>query len=144
MMRTPITLISERNRTFRHRIEVESIEALYADAPKGLGGDGQDPDPHDYFDMALGSCKAITVQMYARRKEWPLEGITVTIARDDRKEREGEYGLDVRLDFQGPLDDAMKQKLLDISSRCPVQRLMTEATVTIETRLASATDASRQ
>ncbi|MFG6666537.1 OsmC family protein [Halomonas sp. HNIBRBA4712] len=133
-MRTPITLISERNSAFRQRIEVESVEALYADAPKVLGGEGHDPDPHDYFDMALASCKAITVQMYAKRKQWPLEAISVTVARDDRKEREGEYSLEVHLAFDGPLSDEQRERLLEISGRCPIQRLMTEATVTINTR----------
>ncbi|WP_447926042.1 MULTISPECIES: OsmC family protein [unclassified Vreelandella] len=136
-MHQPITLISERNKTFRQRIEVEDVEALYADAPAPMGGDGQDPDPHDYFDMALGSCKAITVQMYAKRKEWPLEGITVTVARDESQERQGQYSLDVHLELHGPLDEAMRAKLLDISERCPVQRLMTQATVTINTQLTS-------
>ncbi|WP_447556529.1 OsmC family protein [Vreelandella sp. EE22] len=136
-MRQPITIISERNKTFRNRIDVENVEALHADAPAGLGGDGQDPDPHDYFDMALGSCKAITVQMYAKRKQWPLEGITVTVSRDDNEEREGRYRLEVQLECHGPLDEAMRARLLDISERCPIQRLMTQASVTITTQLSS-------
>ncbi|MCP1313792.1 OsmC family protein [Halomonas sp. 707D4] len=136
-MRAPIVIESQRNRAFRQRIEVANVEALYSDAPAMLGGDGQDPDPHDLFDMALGSCKAITVQMYAKRKGWPLDGLRVIVARDDSRERDGVYRLDVQLEFEGALDDAMRQRLLEISERCPIQRLITQVDIIIETHLST-------
>lgn len=134
-MHIPITIISERNSVFRQRIEVDGLEALYADVPTIVGGDGSAPDPHDYFDIALGTCKAITVSMYAKRKEWPLEGITVTVQRDDSQEKKGIYKLDVALTLQGIDDPDQRARLEDISHRCPIQRLMTESTVEIATRL---------
>lgn len=134
-MHMPITIISERNNVFRQRIDVDGLEALYADVPAIVGGDGSAPDPHDYFDIALGTCKAITVSMYAKRKEWPLEGITVTVQRDDSQEKKGIYKLDVALTLQGIDDPDQRARLEDISHRCPIQRLMTESTVEIATRL---------
>lgn len=133
-MHKPITIISERNHVFRQRVEVESLDALYADVPPVVGGDGSAPDPHDYFDIALGTCKAITVQMYAKRKQWPLEGITVKVQRDDSQERKGVYKLAVTLNLHGIADPEQRAKLEEISHRCPIQRLMTQATVEIETR----------
>ncbi|MCH4813226.1 OsmC family protein [Vreelandella neptunia] len=134
-MHIPITVISERNRAFRQRVQVDGLEDLYGDVPTVVGGDGSAPDPHDYFDIALGTCKAITVQMYAKRKEWPLEGITVTVQRDDSQEKKGVYKLDVALEFHGIEDPEQRARLEDISHRCPIQRLMTTSTVEIVTRL---------
>lgn len=134
-MHKPITVISERNYVFRQRIEIDSLDDLYADVPPAVGGDGLAPDPHDYFDIALGTCKAITVQMYAKRKQWPLEGVTVTVQRDDRQEAKGIYKLDVALTLHGIDDPEQRAKLEDISHRCPIQRLMTQATVDITTRV---------
>ncbi|MDP3535629.1 OsmC family protein [Halomonas sp. M1] len=132
-MHKPITIISERNRVFRQRVEVDGLEALYSDVPPVVGGDGSAPDPHDYFDIALGTCKAITVQMYAKRKQWPLEGITVKVQRDDSQERKGVYSLAVTLILHGIEDPEQRTKLEEISHRCPIQRLMTQATVEITT-----------
>lgn len=135
-MHPPIVVISERNSAFRQRIEVNSMDDLFADVPAAVGGDDSAPDPHDYFDIALGTCKAITVQMYAKRKQWPLEGITVKVQRDDSEERKGVYKLDVTLELHGISDPEQRAKLEDISHRCPIQRLMTQATVEITTHTA--------
>lgn len=135
-MHPPIVVISERNSAFRQRIEVNSMDDLFADVPAAVGGDDSAPDPHDYFDIALGTCKAITVQMYAKRKQWPLEGITVKVQRNDSEERKGVYKLDVTLELHGISDPEQRAKLEDISHRCPVQRLMTQATVEITTHTA--------
>ncbi|WP_346798172.1 OsmC family protein [Halomonas sp. Bachu 37] len=135
-MRKAIEVISERNRIFRQRVELDGMEDLYVDVPKAFGGEESAPDPHDYFDIALGACKAITVQMYAKRKQWPLEGIRVKVIRDDSQEAKGTYKLDVELELIGIEDPEQRERLHDISHRCPIQRLMTQATVEVETRLA--------
>tara|TARA_R100000306_G_C4307276_1_gene108318 strand:+ start:218 stop:625 length:408 start_codon:yes stop_codon:yes gene_type:complete len=132
-MNPPIVVISERNSAFRQRVEVNGMDDLFADVPTVVGGDESAPDPHDYFDIALGTCKAITVQMYAKRKQWPLEGITVKVQRDDSGERQGLYKLDVTLELHGISDPEQRAKLEEISHRCPIQRLMTQATIEIAT-----------
>ncbi|MBZ5487905.1 OsmC family protein [Halomonas aquamarina] len=133
-MHSPITVISQRNHVFRQRVEINSLEALYVDVPKAVGGEGSAPDPHDYFDISLGACKAITVQMYAKRKQWPLEAVTVTIHRDDSEEAEGTYKLTVVLALHGISDPEQRARLEEISLRCPIQRLMTQATIDITTQ----------
>ena len=104
--------------------------------PEDLGGEGSAPEPHDYFDVALGSCKALTVTYYARKNNIPLTGIGVEVSRDDSEERKGQYRLNVKLTLRGPLSDEQRATLLRIADKCPVHKLMTQVEVAIETRLA--------
>lgn len=135
-MRKNIEIISERNRQYRQRVEVDGFEALYVDIPEVVGGENSAPDPHDYFDLSLGACKAITAMMYAKRKGWPLEGVSVRVNRDDREERRGLYRLEVEMTFHGIADTEQLARLEEISHRCPIHRLMTSATVEVDTRTA--------
>ncbi|MBD3894321.1 OsmC family protein [Halomonas sp. ML-15] len=129
-----ITVISQQAGTLRQRVELEGFEALYVDAPRIVGGEESAPDPHDYFDLSLGACKAITAQMYAQRKGWALSGVTAVVSRDERDERRGIYRLEVALTFHGVNDAEREARLTEISDRCPIHRLMTSATVEITTR----------
>lgn len=133
-MRAPVRITSERNRVLRQRVELEDAESLFVDVPEAFGGEGSAPDPHDYFAISLGGCKAITAQMYARRKDWPLEGVSVVVDRDERDERRGVYRFEVTMTFHGDLDEAQRARLEEISDKCPIHRLMTAATVEITTR----------
>jgi putative redox protein len=85
----------------------------------------------------------MTVALYARRKQWPLEGITVTLEHSrihavDCAECETKEGMLDRIEREialaGPLDDEQRARLLEIAERCPVHRTLTSE-VTIRTRL---------
>lgn len=132
-MKQTIEIISERNRVHRQRVQIEGFEDLFVDVPKAFGGEDSAPDPHDYFDLSLGACKAITAQMYANRKQWPLQGVSVTVNRDDSGERKGIYRLEVAMTFHGIDDPDQQARLEEISDKCPIHRLMTASTVDITT-----------
>ncbi|WP_445157591.1 OsmC family protein [Halomonas sp. E14] len=140
-MKQTIQIVSERNRIFRQQVQIEGFEDLYVDVPKAYGGEGSAPDPHDFFDLSLGACKAITAQMYAQRKKWPLEGISVTVNRDDSEEQKGIYRLEVVMTFHGIEDAEQRARLEEISHKCPIHRLMTSATVEVTTRSADVVEA---
>ena len=140
-----IEVISRRSGSFVQRVQVASFDELLVDVPAVVGGDESAPDPHDYFDLSLGACKSITVQMYARRKGLPLAGITTTVDRDDSDERRGsnsEYRLTVSMQFLAEegheMDAETRARLIEISERCPIHRLMTSTRVSVTSREAPA------
>ena len=118
--------LAQRIRAGRHE--------LRADEPVPAGGSDSGPDPYALLLSALGACTSMTLRMYADRKGWPLEGITVRLsqakihardcaecedkddARVDRIVRELELG--------GPLSAEQKQRLVEIAKRCPVNRTL--------------------
>ena len=108
---------------------------MFTDLPKAMGGESSAPSPHDYFDAALGACKALTLKLYAQKKDIPLTGVTVEIKHDASEEQLGKYALHVKLTLKGVLTDAQRQELHRVADKCPIHKLMTTADVTIETHL---------
>ena len=108
---------------------------LAADETVEQGGDGSAPTPHDLYDAALGSCKALTVLWYAKRKGIPVEDVEVAVERDDTAERSGTYRLDARIRLGGNLSEAQRHELLAVAAKCPVHKLMSSVTTEISTSL---------
>lgn len=100
---------------------------LFSDVAVALGGDDSAPDPHDLYDASLASCKAITLLMYAKRKQIPLLSVDVEIERDNSSETNGVYVLKVNLKLNGDLSKEQRQALAAIGDKCPIHKLMTAA-----------------
>jgi putative redox protein len=64
-----------------------------ADEPEAQGGADTGPSPYDYLLVALGSGTSMTIALYARRKQWPLGGVTVKLERARRLDDGFPHGL---------------------------------------------------
>ena len=132
-----IEVTRDRSRKMRHTVRV-GTHSFAVDEPPGNGGEDLGPTPHDLYDSALGACKALTTLWYANRKQIPLEDVRVAVDRDDGEERRGIYRLRVTLELGGPLTPEQWQELLNVAAKCPVHKLMTQATTEVVTELAPA------
>ena len=108
---------------------------LLADEGTSNGVEDSGPTPHDFYDAALGACKALTVLWYARKKEIPVDDVQTVVERDDSGERAGVYKLTARMKISGALTDTQLAELLAVAKKCPVHKLMTTVTTEIDTEL---------
>jgi putative redox protein len=107
------------------------------DEPVETGGGDQGPGTFEELLSSIGTCGAITMCMYARRKEWPLEGVEIELEYERLKTsgsgRVSEIRSRIRL--KGDLSEEQRSRLVEISQRCPVKRAV-EGEVRFQAELA--------
>lgn len=139
----PDVVVRGDARSFKQEI-VAGKHNLVADEPVSVGGSDAGSGPYDYLLMALGTCTAMTVGLYARRKQFPLDKITVSlwhsrIYAEDCEECETKEGkldrIELQLELTGSLTTEQRAKLMEIAEKCPVHRTLTSE---INIRLRSA------
>jgi putative redox protein len=115
-----------------------------ADEPTTYGGNNFGPSPYEYLSGALASCTAMTVQMYARRKKWNLENITVHIdhSKEHAVDCENCESSSAKIDtftktikIEGDLTREQKERLMEIADRCPVHRTLMSSVQIISSQI---------
>jgi len=116
--------------------------ATVADEPRDEGGDGLGPDPYELLLSALGACTAMTIQMYARRKGYPLHEVAVEVEHErnythDRDTSDDEEPwaerMHRRIVLRGDLTPEQRDDLLRVARRCPVHRTLAAAPKVLDT-----------
>lgn len=139
------TVVSETlaNGPYQNEVLIGGRRFL-ADEPASVGGADTGPDPYAWVTAGLGACTSMTLRMYATRKGWPLERVTVGLEHakkhaDDCVDCGPKDRIDVftrYIQIDGDLDDDQRQRLLEIADRCPVHRTL-EHGAKVETHLAT-------
>jgi putative redox protein len=127
------TALARRRKKYEHEIEMRH-HRLVADEPQAKGGGDRGPEPTELLAAALASCTAITIEMYADRKEWGLGEVEVEVEHT-KATSETPANFEVRIRLGGELSEEHQQRILTIAGKCPVHKALTADTVEINDTL---------
>ncbi len=123
----------------KNEVSYGNYHTLITDEPIEGGGEDAGPDPYTLLLAALGSCISMTTMLYARRKEWPLERVTVRLrqqrihAKDceecERSQDSFVHRIERAVSFEGNLSAEQRARLQEISHKCPVHKTLTSEIV---------------
>jgi len=135
-----VIVTSQQN--LQNEVRYGSGHTFIADEPLEGGGDDLGPDPYTLLLAALGSCISMTVTLYAQRKNWPLEQVMVRLRQNrihvndcQQCTQNGEgyvHRIEQSVSFSGDLTDAQRERLREISNKCPVHKTLSSQIVIAE------------
>ena len=136
-----VVVSSSPDGVFAHNIAA-GAHLLRADEPVDIpGGLDSGPAPYDFLLSGLGACTAMTLRIYAARKNWPLDDVSVILRHEKRHNQDSDDSdnpsakldyIDRDISLSGALDEAQIARLLEIADKCPVHKSL-EAGVVVHT-----------
>src|ERR687893_3284539 len=118
----PMRAVARQTRGFTHDISVRDHH-LVADEPVDQGGEDHGPSPQELLAAALASCTAITMEMYAKRKGWNVDGLEVDCDYTPA-ERGSPTRFELVMRMPAHLSDEQAERLRVIAAKCPVHRTL--------------------
>ena len=122
-------VVTRRRDGYQHEVEIRE-HRLIVDEPEDNGGTDQGPSPSELLAASLATCTAITIEMYANRKEWGLGTVQVAVeytqATTDKPPT-----FDVTITLGAGLSEESQKKILVIAGKCPVHRALKHQEVVI-------------
>jgi putative redox protein len=116
----------------RHSVEIRGHE-ITADEPASAGGEDSGPNPQELLAASLASCTAITVELYAQRKDWEIGDVEVDVDYEPAQ-RGSPTRFNMVVHLPESLTEEQRQKLMVIAAKCPVHRTL-EGEVMFEEKL---------
>lgn len=129
-------------------VETRLLSGLLAEARSGAtsmrmdetvenGGTGTGLTPQETLLAALSGCSALTLRLYAQRKQWPLQGVRVhtTLEKPAAGAADATTRIVQTIALDGPLDEEQRKRLLEIAGKCPVHKIIA-GPLSLEERLA--------
>ena len=116
--------------------------SFVTDEPVVAGGEDAGADPYTLLLAALGSCISMTVTLYARRKSWPVDRVTVRLRQQrihgkDCQECEQQpegfvHRIERSVTVDGNLTEEQHARLQEIAHKCPVHKTLTSPIIITE------------
>ncbi len=123
----------------KNEVRYGDNHTFVTDEPLSAGGEDAGPNPYTLLLAALGSCISMTTTLYARRKGWPLERVTVRLRQErihaadclecTNTAEAYVHSIQRSVTFEGNLDDAQKARFQEIAHKCPVHKTLTSEIV---------------
>ena len=139
----PHVIVHGDAKGFAQKIDI-GAHHIVADEPVSYGGTDTGASPYDLILAALGSCTSMTIGLYARKRKWPLENISVSLRHSkihaqDCEECETKEGridrIEMEIHLDGALSDEQRAKLMEVAGKCPIHQTLTHE-INIKTRAA--------
>jgi putative redox protein len=127
-------VVARRGEGLAQEVELEDGHEIIVDEPLEVGGANSGPSPTQLLAASLAGCTAITLELYAERKGWDLDGLEVEV--DYATERLTPSAFEVVLRLPDGFDEEQRQRLLVIAGKCPVHKVLSaEASITVSDRV---------
>ena len=116
-------VVARRIAGFSHEVDLGDGREIVVDEPPDAGGTDTGPRPTQLLASSLAGCTAITIELYAERKGWDVDGLEVAVdMQSDAERKPTHFAVEVRLP-EG-LDEEQRKKLMVIAEKCPVHKLL--------------------
>ena len=119
-----ITATTELDRSHYRTKVYSGGHFIYSDEPESMGGTDEGMTPGALLLASLGSCTAITIRMYADRKNLPLESIKIDLEICGEEQMSAKTSINRKIELKGNLTSDQHNRLLEIADKCPIHKIL--------------------